>query len=110
MTTPPPKKSDDPTADETTALLAVSGPGQAAEPNEETLAVRASSAHTDNDVPLPRFQILLLCFARFIEPIAFFSIFPFVNQMIFDTGTVKQADVGFYSGLIVSHPARYLCV
>lgn len=46
-------------------------------------------------------QIIVLCYARMVEPIAFFSIFPFVNKMIFDTG-VAEEDVGFYSGLIVS--------
>ncbi len=47
-------------------------------------------------------QILLLCYARMIEPIAFFGIFPFVNKMIQETGNLEEADVGFYSGLIVS--------
>lgn len=36
-----------------------------------------------------------------IEPIAFFGIFPFINKMIEEMG-VEEADVGFYSGLIVS--------
>lgn len=55
-----------------------------------------------DDEKLPVNQILLLCYARLFEPIAFFTIFPFVNQMIFDTGEVADADVGFYSGLIES--------
>lgn len=53
------------------------------------------------DTPLPMNQIVPLCFARMVEPIAFFSIIPFVNKMIFDLG-VPEEDVGFYSGLIVS--------
>lgn len=58
----------------------------------------------DDDRPLPRGQIFLLCYARLVEPIAFFSIFPFINKMIWETGglDLKEADVGFYSGLIVS--------
>ena len=36
-----------------------------------------------------------------IEPIAFFGIFPFINKMIKETGNMKEADVGFYSGFIV---------
>jgi hypothetical protein len=55
-----------------------------------------------DEEPLPLGQIALLCFARMVEPIAFFSIFPFINKMIFETGNVRKEDVGFYSGLIVS--------
>ncbi|EHL01294.1 hypothetical protein M7I_2762 [Glarea lozoyensis 74030] len=54
----------------------------------------------DEDKPLPKLQIALLCFARLIEPMAFFGIFPFVNKMIQETGGLKEEDVGFYSGLI----------
>jgi hypothetical protein len=56
----------------------------------------------DEDKPLPVGQIMLLCYARLVEPIAFFSIFPFIQQMILEVGGVKEEDVGFYSGLIVS--------
>ena len=95
-------KDDNPIADETTALLAASGAAQAAEPNEQALdqASQARTVDTD-DAPLPRSQIFLLCLARFIEPIAFFSIFPFINQMIYETGGIQKSDVGFYSGVIV---------
>jgi hypothetical protein len=34
------------------------------------------------DVPLPKGQLFLVCFARLVEPVAFFSIFPFVNREI----------------------------
>lgn len=56
----------------------------------------------DSDKPLPVKQILLLCFARLVEPIAFFSIFPYINQMCAKNGNIKPAEVGFYSGLIES--------
>lgn len=56
----------------------------------------------DEEKPLPKTQVLLLCYARVIEPLAFFSIFPYVNQMIQDNGSVADSDVGFYSGLIES--------
>ncbi|KNG85054.1 putative tetracycline-efflux transporter [Aspergillus nomiae NRRL 13137] len=52
--------------------------------------------------PLPKAQVLLLCYARAIEPLAFFSIFPYVSQMIQDNGSTKVSDVGFYAGLIES--------
>ncbi|KAL2171021.1 hypothetical protein VTG60DRAFT_4036 [Thermothelomyces hinnuleus] len=51
---------------------------------------------------LPRRKVLLLCFARMTEPIAFFSIFPFVAQMVQRNGRLPESDVGFYSGLINS--------
>ena len=80
--------------------------------NEEVIIRRVSQADAsggndhegdgdDDDKPLNITQILLLCYTRLVEPIAFFSIFPFINQMIFETGNVKESDVGFYSGLIV---------
>lgn len=40
-----------------------------------------------------------------IDPVAFFGIFPFVNKMIQEVGHVAKADVGFYSGTIVSTPS-----
>ena len=91
--------------DEATPLLAASGAGPTAQANEEPLIHEAATKDhddDDDDKPLPKFQILLLCYARLVEPIAFFSIFPFINQMIWEIGHFKQADVGFYSGLIES--------
>lgn len=99
------------TFQETTPLLAASGPGLTAQANEESLVHDASanevsfvhdaSANKVNDKPLPKGQIFLLCYARLVEPVAFFSIFPFISQMIWETGHLKEVDVGFYSGLIV---------
>jgi MFS family permease len=56
----------------------------------------------DDDKPLPLGQIAALCYARWVEPVAFFSIFPFINQMAQENGNLADADVGFYSGLIES--------
>ena len=56
----------------------------------------------DTDKPLPVFQIILLCYMRIIEPIAFFSIAPFIAQMVQRNGNLPVSDVGFYSGLIES--------
>ncbi|KAJ5776602.1 uncharacterized protein N7511_001613 [Penicillium nucicola] len=81
--------------DETTALLGS---------NTQTNLSDGESIDEDDDEgkPLPKVQILLLCYARIIEPLAFFSIFPYVNQMIQSNGGVADTDVGFYSGLIES--------
>ena len=91
--------------DETTPLLATNLAGVA---NDEPLLHEEENGTTlnihndeDEDKPLPRTQILLLCYARVVEPIAFFAIFPFINKMIKETGNLDEADVGFYSGMIV---------
>lgn len=56
----------------------------------------------EEDKPLPTAQILLLCYARLVEPIAFFSIFPYINPMVQQLGHLPVDSVGFYSGLIES--------
>lgn len=91
------------TADENTPLLSSSGEASAINDTESASSAPNSD---DDDKPLPVGQIVLLCYVRLLEPFTFFSIFPFVNQMIMETGTVKEADVGFYSGLIVSDNYR----
>ena len=88
--------------DETTPLLAVAAEEPSAEPIDETVH-KTNSQDDESEKPLPVGQIFLLCFARFFEPIAFFSIFPYINEMIHKTGNIPEADVGFYSGLIVSN-------
>lgn len=60
------------------------------------------TGEVEDETPLPGWQIFLLCYARMIEPIAFFGIFPFINKMIWETGGLEESDVGFYSGLIES--------
>ncbi|KAF2203009.1 MFS general substrate transporter [Delitschia confertaspora ATCC 74209] len=88
--------------DETTPLLGSLIP--AAEPVEtapEPYGVTETSCE-DDDMPLPIDQIFLLCYTRLVEPIAFFSIFPFINEMIYKTGGIPKSDVGFYSGMIES--------
>jgi MFS family permease len=93
--------------DETTALLgsgtATNGDVRKSDPQHGSSAPDgADSGSDDEEKPLPKVQILLLCYARVIEPLAFFSIFPYVNQMIQDNGGIEDSDVGFYSGLIES--------
>ncbi|KAK0389063.1 hypothetical protein NLU13_2639 [Sarocladium strictum] len=65
----------------------------------------------DASQPLPKFQLALICYARVAEPIAFFSIFPFIAQMVQRNGHLPSSDVGFYSGLIESlFSATQMCV
>ncbi|TAQ86735.1 hypothetical protein B7494_g4949 [Chlorociboria aeruginascens] len=92
------------TVSEATPLLhsTTESPAQANEPP----VIKPISNENDNDgeddTPLPKLQIFFLCFARLVEPLAFFSIFPFINKMILEVGEIEQSDVGFYSGLIES--------
>jgi hypothetical protein len=88
--------------DETTPLLVASEAGPTTQSNAEALTHPPAYNEEDDDTPLPKIQIALLCYARLVEPIAFFSIFPFVNKMLWETGSLAEADVGFYTGLIVS--------
>ncbi|KAJ9142174.1 Major facilitator superfamily transporter [Pleurostoma richardsiae] len=60
------------------------------------------TSEDDEDKPLPVWQIVWLCYARLVEPMAFFSIFPYINQMAQENGNLPDTDVGFYSGLIES--------
>ncbi|RVD89727.1 uncharacterized protein DFL_000722 [Arthrobotrys flagrans] len=47
----------------------------------------------EDDKPLPMAQILFLCAARLIEPIAFFSIFPYINKMCQENGSLEDTDL-----------------
>ena len=85
-------------AEETTPLLTESMITPS--PNSETQEQGRTASNDDAQV-FPRAQIFLLCAGRLAEPIAFFSIFPFINQMVWEVGGVDDKDVGFYSGLIV---------
>ncbi|KAK1811798.1 hypothetical protein LTR12_013809 [Friedmanniomyces endolithicus] len=56
----------------------------------------------EEERPMPTLQILLLCYASLAEPVAYFSIFPFINEMIFRLGDLPESSVGFWTGLIES--------
>lgn len=97
-------------SDETSPLLATIDPAPINEEaviHEEQEITPNIHNDEDEDKPLPRGQIFLLCYARLVEPIAFFAIFPFINKMIKETGDFDEADVGFYSGLIVRLPSFF---
>lgn len=94
-------------ASEITPLLADSDAVPTSKPANGNVAhlntaTGQSDVSVDSDDQIPTAQVFFLCFARLFEPIAFFSIFPFVNQMVFDTDEVVETDVGFYTGLIES--------
>jgi MFS family permease len=84
-------------ATETTPLLNAAESGAPASDHEN-----GKPTPDEEDSPMPLVQILLLCYASLAEPVAYFSIFPFVNEMIERTGSVPVKSVGFYTGLIES--------
>ncbi|KAM3515323.1 hypothetical protein MY11210_001064 [Beauveria gryllotalpidicola] len=89
-------------AQETTPLLA-GGPLSAhVVATEESHGSGGPPPLPPDDKPLPARQIFLLCYARIMEPIAFFSIFPYIAAMVQRNGHLAASDVGFYSGLIES--------
>lgn len=109
----PPHKAPSPAArpdrpSETTPLL--NGGNLAPDGDTEASALLAEpvpQGPSDQDdasssPPLPKFQLALVCYARIAEPIAFFSIFPFIAKMVQRNGHLPASDVGFYSGLIES--------
>jgi hypothetical protein len=87
--------------DEITPLLRPSESSEATKPQQNGHAdAETATAEDEEEIPLPMFQIFILCIARVMDPISFFSIFPFVPSMVRDTGVLEE-DVGFYTGVIV---------
>ncbi|KAK1755377.1 major facilitator superfamily domain-containing protein [Echria macrotheca] len=70
--------------------------------SESTTVVDAQPDPDGDDKPLPVWQIAILCYARWVEPVAFFSIIPYVNKMAKENGNLQDSDAGFYSGIIES--------
>lgn len=56
----------------------------------------------ERDSRWAQIQIVLLCYLRMLEPMAFYTIFPYIAEMTERVGGVSDADVGFYSGMIES--------
>lgn len=102
--------------DERTPLLTAVASAPLAEAGEAEVSANgahheAPSEDGDEHKELDLTQIFLLCYSRLVEPLAFFSIFPYINSMIEKTGGVAKEDVGFYSGLIESlFSATQMCV
>src|ERR1700710_1015713 len=93
-------------ADEITPLLPSPQTSQSTGSRQNGHAdAEAATAEEEEEIPLPMFQIFILCIARIMDPISFFSIFPFVPSMVRDSGVLEE-DVGFYTGVIVC--ASYL--
>jgi hypothetical protein len=106
-------------SDETTPLLTSVEPTPIAESsptpdqllNNDEDSIEGDEEDNEEEIPLPKTQIFLLCYTAVVEPIAFFGIFPYMTFMIEKVGNVKPDEVGFYSGLIESlFSATQMCV
>ncbi|WVQ82645.1 hypothetical protein IAT38_004777 [Cryptococcus sp. DSM 104549] len=96
-------QSDDETAtlrgtDRTASKYGSTAPPSQDSDFEDGAVVAKTGAGEPN--PLEMGQILLLSMARISEPLTFGILFPFVQQMIVDTGEVSVTDVGYSVGMI----------
>lgn len=64
--------------------------------------IESTPTEGEEEKPMPFTTMLSLCCAAIVEPVAYFSIFPFIGEMIEHTGDVKEADVGLSAGVIES--------
>ena len=94
------------TASETTPLLGAPESGDLSKVQHGSPIVPshedAEPGDVDEGKPMPLKQILLLCYCAVSEPIAYFAIFPFINEMIELKGQIPEENVGFWSGMIES--------
>lgn len=56
----------------------------------------------DEEKPFPLNQILILCYASVVEPIAYFIIFPYISEMVERVGSEATENVGYWVGTIES--------
>ncbi|EDR12983.1 major facilitator superfamily multidrug-resistance, DHA1 sub-family [Laccaria bicolor S238N-H82] len=77
------------------------------------VAVRETPVDDDDDAhqqqrqkrtPLPKFQLFVVFFAQFSEPITAIVIYPFINQFVQDTGITNgdPRKIGYYAGILES--------
>jgi predicted MFS family arabinose efflux permease len=80
--------------------------GHVAKSSQTLDALDASSPQTNQatneEKPFPKWQILILCYASMVEPVAFFIIFPYINEMVERVGHQLPENVGFWTGTIES--------
>ncbi|OHE93564.1 major facilitator superfamily transporter [Colletotrichum orchidophilum] len=92
-------------ATETTPLLIAGDLAPTADPDISKATTLNEPSQEDDaldEKPLPLWQVFWICYARVVEPMAFFCIFPYISQMVQENGNLANTDVGFYTGLIES--------
>lgn len=62
----------------------------------------SDSQPSEEEKPFAYYQILILCYASIVEPVAFFIIFPYINEMVERIGNQLPENVGFWTGTIES--------
>lgn len=72
------------------------------EPNHALEDNSSANGVVGQQMSMPKSQLLLLCYIRVLDPISFFSIFPFIAKMVKHNGHLADTDVGFYSGFMES--------
>lgn len=60
--------------------------------------------------PLPKIQLLILFYIQLAEPIASTVIYPFVNQLVRETGVTQgdQRKTGYFAGKTITAPQSYM--
>lgn len=75
-------------------------------PPESTIEVVVEAhrviEHPACTTPLPKLQLVIICYIQLAEPIASTVIFPFVNQLVRGTGVTHgdERRTGYFSGEI----------
>ncbi|KZT38806.1 MFS general substrate transporter [Sistotremastrum suecicum HHB10207 ss-3] len=98
------------TVDERSPLITASHDHTTSESNSRSrdtspnLKSHRHARRTRPVTPIPKFQIAVLLFLSLAEPVTNTVIYPFVNQLIEETGITKgdYGKVGYYAGLIES--------
>lgn len=77
--------------------------GSIARPSSTTESPPPDDSGLEDDAkPFPYNQTLVLCYASIVEPVAFFIIFPYINEMVERIGHQLPENVGFWTGTIES--------
>ena len=71
--------------------------------NDHTEERNESTPGAVERTPLPLFQIFIISLIQFAEPITATVIYPFINELIRETGITggDETKTGYYAGIIV---------
>ncbi len=64
------------------------------------------------ETPLPKLQLFFLLYLQLAEPVTSTAIYPFVNQLMRQTGVTRgdERKTGYFAGLIVRPVYHLICV
>ncbi|KAH7928077.1 MFS general substrate transporter [Leucogyrophana mollusca] len=74
------------------------------EPKEDSQLAADASISRQRNTPLPKLQLFVLLYVQLAEPITSTVIYPFVNQLVRETGITggDERKTGYFAGLIES--------